>query len=373
VLAEFSSIIYDLPIGSSSFSFKGPSPMKTTPVYSWHDLALMPEDELNDVDPAVKNLACAKGLPSTEKLDIEFCLQQIDSLTERVWRFTAATIYDFRRRPSEYENSEAYFRALVMITHLQRDCGIKYNPAKIPHTVPFYPEDTFINGIFQGDGGTCASLPVLYTSIGKRLGYPIKLVRAPGHIFCRWDAPDARFNMEATAPGLTTPPDQHYREGMYKDHWEMEKFGGGLKSLTSRRELACFINARVEYWWKSKHYRNAVNCCAWCAELDGHPLFLGKLEFYIQEWERILLERQPSILDVPVVQILRRRFNSIPSHVEDKLLAVGVRDDVLRDFHLNGRRDYPGWTLPGTNENLPLFLPFHGVLPWRFADEYTAW
>ncbi len=39
--------------------------------------------------------------------------------------------------------------------------------------------------IADDNGGTCVSMPVLYTAVARRLGYPVKLVLAKGHAFCR--------------------------------------------------------------------------------------------------------------------------------------------------------------------------------------------
>lgn len=74
--------------------------------------------------------------------------------------------------PAEYENSWAYFRTLVLITVLQRDLGLRYNPAKVPDDAPFEPADVFIHGAIQGKGGTCASLPVVYAAIGPPARLP---------------------------------------------------------------------------------------------------------------------------------------------------------------------------------------------------------
>src|SRR5258708_2783906 len=134
-------------------------------MYHWYELAQRSENDLGGIDIAEVNFACAAGLPGTEGMDIPFCLQRIDDLEQYVKDETARKWYLFENRPEQYGNSEAFFRVLIMILTLQQDCGIRFNPAKIPLDVPFYPEDTFLFGIFQGDGGTCASLPVLYTSI----------------------------------------------------------------------------------------------------------------------------------------------------------------------------------------------------------------
>jgi hypothetical protein len=55
---------------------------------------------------------------------------------------------------------------------------------------------------------------VLYVAIGRRLGYPLKLVECKGHLFVRWEDAKERFNIEGTSRGLhgriktsSTPPE----------------------------------------------------------------------------------------------------------------------------------------------------------------------
>ena len=72
--------------------------------------------------------------------------------------------------------------------------------------------DLFIHGLVYGPGGTCIRCPSLYAAVGRRLGYPLKLVESKGHLFVRWDDPNGeRLNIEATGQGLSCPADEHYR------------------------------------------------------------------------------------------------------------------------------------------------------------------
>ncbi len=191
-------------------------------------------------------MACARGLPGTVNVDFEYCLSRIDDMAEFVRRFTEKSLPRFRRKRWDFNNSEAYFRVLCLVTALQRDLGVRYNPGKIPEDATFDAADSFLLGILQGPGGTCATMPVLYAAVGRRLGYPIKLVSAYGgtanHLFARWDDPSGeRFNIEATDFGLRTPTDDYYRSGRYAMPPEVEIAGGFLQSMTSSQELAFFL------------------------------------------------------------------------------------------------------------------------------------
>jgi hypothetical protein len=343
---------------------------------SWHELAQYSVSMLAKVDVAEINLACAQGLPGSERMDPQLCFRRIsemaclvESETRRKWHF-------FAEHPEHYSHSEEFFRVLLMITVLQRDCGVKYNPAKIPHDAPFYPEDTFIFGIFQGDGGTCASLPVLWTAVGQRLGYPIKLVSNLIHGFARWDDPPDGlwFNIEATARGLSTPPNRHYREGMYAKTAAIEERAGNLLSLTPRRMLAHFLRERSLDWWEHGYFRNAVNCLAWYAELDGYPFSLGQLDLVTRDWYEELVKRMPFKVEEPRFKSPPRTFHLIPLELEARMIALGILDDLLRQYCVFAKK--PRWA-----GKLPLIYSagrsslgvFECDRHWRFIDEFKRW
>ena len=170
---------------------------------------------------------CRGGKRSTTQ---GFCLETLDRGAAEIGEYTERVLPLFYRNPERYEHSEAYFRVLVMITVLQRDYGVRYNPEKIPLEARFETADSFIHGAIQGQGGTCATLPIVYAAVGRRLGYPIKLVSArvgdvASHCFARWDGDSEQFNIEASAQGLSCPPDDYYRTGRYEITPEVEPPG----------------------------------------------------------------------------------------------------------------------------------------------------
>lgn len=107
-------------------------------------------------------------------------------------------------------------------------------------------KDLFIHGMIDDtNGGTCVSMPALYVAIGRRLGYPLKLVLTKGHIFVRWDDGKQRFNIETTSNGgADSYPDEHYKTWPMK--WTPQEVKGNryLKSLSPSQELACFLASR---------------------------------------------------------------------------------------------------------------------------------
>ena len=106
--------------------------------------------------------------------------------------------------PEEFKHSPNRFRMAALVTVLQRHLGVHYY---LPFNEGDYnatdSRNLFIHGVLNGHGGTCVTMPVLYVAIGRRLGYPLKLVEAYQHLFVRWDeAGGERFNIECTCPGF---------------------------------------------------------------------------------------------------------------------------------------------------------------------------
>lgn len=149
------------------------------------DLCRRSDAELDQSGLAITNLKCAMGLPHAGNLDIGRCLDKPDRMARQVRRETKRNLYRFNRHPGEWDNSKAYWTACMMITVLQQDFGIRYNPERIYDPDFRDSRDLFIHGMLFSNGGTCASMPVLYVAIGRRLDYPLKLVHAKAHVFAR--------------------------------------------------------------------------------------------------------------------------------------------------------------------------------------------
>jgi hypothetical protein len=117
----------------------------------------------------------------------------------------------------------------------------------VPNDFTFFgnSRDLFVHGLTEAEHeGTCASLPVFYVAIGRRLGYPLKLVECKGHLFVRWEDGKERFNIEGTNRGLNCYPDEEYMEWPWPISQEELATGMYMKSLSPRRELAAFLELR---------------------------------------------------------------------------------------------------------------------------------
>jgi len=109
--------------------------------------------------------------------------------------------------------------------------------------------------------GTCVSLPVLYMALGYRLGYPIRAVTVPGHIFCRWENPATgeRFNLEAAgAGGLADYADDYYRAWPTACPPQDIETGSALKTLTMREFLGLKLASRGDYYWQKDRRPEAL-------------------------------------------------------------------------------------------------------------------
>jgi hypothetical protein len=308
-------------------------------------LALLPEDELTRVDIAVVNLSCAAGLPGgPTKAEAAECLKRLDEYATVARRYTEHCFPHFTRNPSDYRNSEGYFRTLCMVTVLWQRFGVVYNLAKLPLEVPLDTEDVFIHGAALGKGGTCASLPVFYAAVGRRLGYPIKLVatrsRECGHLFARWDDPKGeRFNIEVCYDGMFSHPDDYYRTGHFHLSPKAEQNGGLLKSWTPRQELAGSLLGRANMWERHGFSRKRIDSMAWAAALAPETYFYPHwLNKAIQDWKNEMKPRTPTGFPPLSIHVAERRYpETLPLDYEKEIYGLEATENILNTPELDER------------------------------------
>jgi hypothetical protein len=205
-------------------------------------------------DIAAANLACADGLPGAEDLDTSQALRTLDAMAAQVRKETERHFYRFKRNPADFESSEGYFRMLMLVVVLAEDFQVHYSADKIAAVVQARMDDgffadsrtVFLHGLTgPKHEGTCSSMPVLYVAVGRRLGYPLKLVTTKGHLFVRWEGDGERFNIEATGHGVNRFQDDYYRHWPFEISHSEEVAEGYLKSLTPAEEFAAFLSIRA--------------------------------------------------------------------------------------------------------------------------------
>jgi hypothetical protein len=214
--------------------------------------------EIERFDIAKLNLMSAVELPGSEGLHVKALARQVDEWAEFVRAQTDRNYYHYARTPADYGHCEPYWRMLVLTSVLQQHYRVTYNREKVEHMDWADSRDLFLHGLLgPRRSGTCPSLPVLLVAVGRRLGYPLRLALAPGHLFSRWDDPHTgvRFNTEYHGHGLVVYPDEHYHhspvEWTPQMHAEEGRLGPDrvfLRSLTPREELAFFLAQRGHMW-----------------------------------------------------------------------------------------------------------------------------
>lgn len=256
--------------------------------HSNDELAARPIDQVH--------LACAVGLPGAERLDAARCGRVLDEWAAFCRAYTERVIGEFDRDPAAFEHSRAKFQIMAMVTALQRGCGVCYRPELINASDENFfrnVEHLFLHGVTEGKGGSCPSLPVVYVAVGRRLGYPLKLVTACRHLFARWEQPGGeRFNIECTCKGFVSYPDEHYMTWRHPLRQEDAEWYGALRSLTPRLELAEFLMLRGHCLCYNGNRREAVGAYAWANEVS--PDYHGPHKCLVDTmnaWDRQLRSR----------------------------------------------------------------------------------
>lgn len=205
------------------------------------------DQQLGARDIGSLNIEAALGLPGTENLSLDACVQKLNHWAREVQAYTQHHGHLFQRSPEKYGSSRGQFQMLALVTFLQKHLGVRYNRAFSDGEYDATDSrNLFLHGILSGFGGTCVTMPVLYIAIGRRLGYPLYLVRAKEHMFARWEEPNGdRFNIECTSPGFRSLDDEYYRHFPRPLTAEELRAGNFLRNLRPREELAEFLCQRT--------------------------------------------------------------------------------------------------------------------------------
>lgn len=270
-----------------------PFPAKADPRFTSVDehlayLAGLTEEELGKFDIAYLNLACAQGLNGSENLDIPACLQALDEIAAFVKANTAANLRLFGRNPADYANSEGQFRVLIMVSLAVKEYGIHYNPERIESPDSMAPDevfyrdsrDVFLHGLLQRKPrmGTCSSLPVFWTGLGRRLGYPLFMSNTVVHFFTRWEGVRDKFNFEGTQNGCGIYDDAHYKQFPVTVSDAKIEYLDYLQSFSRKQELMHFFITRA--MCLRANGRNAEATKAYEAAVLCHPSTFSKGALY---------------------------------------------------------------------------------------------
>jgi hypothetical protein len=189
-------------------------------------------------DIGAVNLACARGLPNCDESEFPEYLNLLDAIAEAVRKQTERSWRLFKLKPKEFNHSENVFRIFTMEHVFRAQFGIKYDPVVREVTkdrktlLSCDSTEIFINGIVgEKRTGTCSSLPTFAIAVGRRLGYPLRLILVPNHTLYRWDDGKEVFNLQPTEAGGEVKTDDYFRA--WPRQWN---------------EVECEINARTQVW-----------------------------------------------------------------------------------------------------------------------------
>ena len=302
----------------------------------WQQLAYLGEEELARQDVAVLNLAAAEGLPGgPTPLQERDCVDHLDHYARTVADYTNRRLPDFEKCAKDYDYSEAKFRVVLMVSMLQKTHGVRYNPAKIAADTIHTAADSFVHGPLVGAGGTCASLPVVYAAVARRLGYPLRLVGCKQHVFCRWESLLDRFNVEVNERGTDSPPDGFYRQGLYQFEPEREQFHRFLVTRTVSEEFADFVTQRGYLWIDENDFRQALEAFAWACKLAPlNKSYEWCLVQYLEKWgERLGALLPPNFPTLSIEHPRVRRHPWLPDLVERRIIICETVERVLNAPH----------------------------------------
>lgn len=290
------------------------------------------DEQLERFDLAQFNLLAAQGLPGCEGNTDEKLLAQLDDWAQRVRIETRRNEHRFQEHPEDYERSEAFYRMGMLVTVLQQDFGVRYNPDLIEPSLNPKPEtdakfvadagNLFLTGLLNKRIGTCASMPVLYVAVGRRLGYPVHLVAVKDHLFARWEDDKERRNIEGTNQGIVCHTDEHYIQWRKVTDAEL-KAGWMMRKLSAREELADFIATRAAVLYF--HGRKDEGLVAYA---QAHRLWPGNGE----------LKRR---LAVAVAEAAPEFFRPVSDPALDRALRQHSRFDTFRELRTLDRLSRP--------------------------------
>ena len=248
-----------------------PAPVGGATVPALNDLLHADPDDFvaRHPDIAAVNLACARGLPNCDEREFPDHLALLDTIAEAVRQQTDRSFRLFKLKPKQFNGSEAVFRLYTMEHVFRVQFGVRYDPKvrEVTEGGRLWTSDDsselFIHGLLGPKRtGTCSSLPTFAIAVGRRLGYPLKLVLVPNHTLYRWDDGAEVFNLQPTEAGGEVRSDESFRQWPRRwdavDHAINTRTKVWLHSLTPRKEASKFLCNRALLLRDVGRHREAI-------------------------------------------------------------------------------------------------------------------
>jgi regulator of sirC expression with transglutaminase-like and TPR domain len=123
--------------------------------------------------------------------------------------------------------------------------------------------------------GTCSSLPMVWYVIADKLGWPVKPVRMPAHIFLRYSG-TKRGNIDPSAYGGYVPDSQYISDFCVKK--KAVENGTYMKSMTKKEFISTLLVNNCYFWTVSKKDTTmAIKCLELALKTDptNAPAFIN--------------------------------------------------------------------------------------------------
>jgi hypothetical protein len=217
----------------------------------WQLLAL-PDEELEQADVVVLNLAVAKEIPSLAKLQISNYVNVVDDWTAQFRRVLPSMEVQFRQTPERWRNDIRLFRVGMLQGFLGHEIGLRYIEEQKTATAVSYtnPGDLFLNGLIDTKRGTCGNMAALHVAMARRMGWPVSLACAKTHFLSRFDDGQVIHNIEATSthPGSFASDSDDYYIQKHKLPRKAITCGSDLRKLTAREMIGAFLSLRGRHY-----------------------------------------------------------------------------------------------------------------------------
>ncbi len=170
-------------------------------------------------------------------------MRTLDKWARQVESETLRNHHRFLEAPENYENSEAFFRMLMLVTVLQQDFGVRYNPDRIREIDFRDSSDLFIHGMIGTERVGHASRCRCSTS-PLDVDWAIRCISLmpSSTFFADGKAQTESLNIEATSRGLITHKDDFYMSWPKRIDPDEVEAGQYLSSLTMAESFAAFFS-----------------------------------------------------------------------------------------------------------------------------------
>jgi hypothetical protein len=128
-------------------------------------------------------------------------------------------------------------------------------------------------------------LPTFAIAVGRRLGYPLKLVLAPNHTLYRWEDGDEAFNLQHTSGGGEVYPDEYFHEWprtwTETDYAINERTKVWLHSMTPKQEVSKFLCNRAIFLCDIGRFDEAIQAVKAAERFNPINPACGEIQFTI--------------------------------------------------------------------------------------------